>query len=87
MSRTVNVTPTWTGLLPLLLEVAMNAETVEARRTAREELQRMARIADAAVSLVAAAKAMDDAMDEAQRPPDGDDYNELYSRVSALGAP
>lgn len=42
----VDCTPTWRALLPTLLELAANATTQDARRTAREELERMASAAD-----------------------------------------
>lgn len=43
--------PTWTGVLPLYLEVATAGNTEAGRKAANEELQRMARIADSAVTL------------------------------------
>lgn len=46
MSRTINITPTWSALLPVLLLAAREATTAEARRTAEEELKRMAKAAD-----------------------------------------
>jgi hypothetical protein len=45
MPRTINVAPTWTGMLPMLLALYTDA-TPDARAFALEELQRMARIAD-----------------------------------------
>jgi len=47
----VDCTPTWRGILPLLVELAMNANTQEARDTAWKELGRMAEIADRMVAL------------------------------------
>jgi hypothetical protein len=47
----VDCTPTWREILPLLLEIAMNADTLHARNIARGELERMAEIADRAVAL------------------------------------
>jgi len=44
---TIDVTPTWAGLLPTLLAVHENAMTVDAKRTAFAELRRMAELADA----------------------------------------
>jgi hypothetical protein len=41
-----DVTPTWEGLLPMMLEMASN-ENPEGRKVAREELVRMAKAADA----------------------------------------
>jgi hypothetical protein len=43
---TINLTPTWTGLLRPLVELAMNATTQEARDNAWEELYRLAAFAD-----------------------------------------
>mgnify|MGYP003640210285 CR=1 FL=1 len=43
---TINLTPTWTGLLRPLVELAMNATTQEARDHAWEELYRLAAFAD-----------------------------------------
>lgn len=40
-----NVTPTWTGILPVLLALLENGDS-QGQKTAREELQRMAAIAD-----------------------------------------
>lgn len=47
----VDCTPTWRGILPLLVELATNAGTSEARETAWKELRRMAEIADKMVAL------------------------------------
>lgn len=44
--KTIDITPTWEGLLPLLIELAHNATTPEARKAAQTELSRMARAAD-----------------------------------------
>lgn len=46
--RTIDITPTWVGILPLLLLCFENGG--ETRETARAELIRMAKIADAAVA-------------------------------------
>lgn len=43
----INVTPTWSGSLPLLLHLIKHATTTEARGTAMSELARMAKMADA----------------------------------------
>jgi len=45
--ETIDITPTWEGLLPLLVEVAANGETAEGRKEAMDELRRMARAVDA----------------------------------------
>lgn len=47
--RTIDITPTWRGCLPILLEVFENG-TPEGRKMALEELHRMALIADEAVA-------------------------------------
>jgi hypothetical protein len=47
--ETVNITPTWEGILPVLLTLAIEGDTGEARETARQELRRMAKLADWAV--------------------------------------
>jgi len=39
-------TPTWQGVLPMLIEVAINGDTTEGRKAARDELMRCAKIAD-----------------------------------------
>lgn len=49
--ESIKITPTWTGILPLLLELRANATTDEARMTAEAELRRMAELADAYVAL------------------------------------
>jgi hypothetical protein len=46
MTRTVDITPTWKGVLPLIL-YALESGTDQGKRIAREELQRMAEAADA----------------------------------------
>ena len=56
----INLTPTWEGILPALLAVVTNGETVEARKTAEDELRRMARLADAYVEGVHGARLDDD---------------------------
>ncbi len=47
--RTVDCTPDWRGILPLLL-AALTDGTAEGRKIAREELQRMADVADKAIA-------------------------------------
>lgn len=47
--RTVDATPTWEGILPLYI-AGIESGSFESRRTAIEELTRMARIADSAVA-------------------------------------
>lgn len=45
MSRTIDITPTWSGILPLLL-VAYSEGTDKGRASALAELRRMAALAD-----------------------------------------
>jgi hypothetical protein len=45
-TRHIDLTPTWAGVLPGLLAVIANGETVEAQQAAEHELLRMARLAD-----------------------------------------
>jgi hypothetical protein len=46
MNRTVDITPTWSGLVTLLVYVIENSETKEGRDNALAELRRMAEAAD-----------------------------------------
>jgi hypothetical protein len=55
MERFIDVTPTWSGILPLLVELATNATTSKAREDSWKELRRMAAIADDAVEASKAA--------------------------------
>lgn len=48
--ETIDVTPTWQGILPGLIAIVRNGETVEAQKTAEAELRKMARLADAHVA-------------------------------------
>lgn len=48
--RTIDITPTWRGVLRLLVTVANDAETATARANAWIELERMADLADAYVA-------------------------------------
>lgn len=41
----LKLVPTWEAVLPMLIE-GLSCETEDGRRIAREELQRMARLAD-----------------------------------------
>ena len=43
MPMKVDITPTWEALLPVLIRVATQGETAEARDAAMSELLRMAR--------------------------------------------
>ncbi|MEM7298027.1 MAG: hypothetical protein AAF391_07150 [Bacteroidota bacterium] len=44
--KTIDITPTWSGLLPALLAVIQDGETAEARQIAKDELVKMAKAAD-----------------------------------------
>ena len=44
--KTIDITPTWSALLPTLIELAARGRTKQARLTAIEELRRMAQVAD-----------------------------------------
>lgn len=48
--QTIDMTPSWASLVPLLVELAANATTSEARKTGFSELLRMARLADTYVA-------------------------------------
>jgi hypothetical protein len=52
--QTIDLTPTWEGILPAMLTLYAEAETIEAKQTAYEELTRMARLADKQVAQVKA---------------------------------
>lgn len=45
----IDATPTWTTVLPILVEVAANGTTLEGRDAAWTELRRLAAIADAVI--------------------------------------
>lgn len=49
MTKTINVTPTWQGLVPVFVALIENGAP-EGRKFAVDELRRMARIADRAVA-------------------------------------
>ncbi len=44
--KSIILQPTWKGIMPLLLEVAINGETAEGRENAKEEILRCAEVAD-----------------------------------------
>jgi hypothetical protein len=46
-NETIDITPTWEGILPVLVEVAVNGTSLEGRKEAMNELRRLARIVDA----------------------------------------
>lgn len=53
--QTIDITPTWSGLLPAMLQVIANPDaSFESRAAITEELERMAKIADIYVAQVTA---------------------------------
>lgn len=48
--ETIDLTPTWEGILPGLIDMAVNGTSFETRSTAAIELRKMARLADAYVA-------------------------------------
>lgn len=54
--ETIDLTPTWAAVLPILL-AAVEDGTAEGRKIAREELARMAGLADKYVELMKTTKA------------------------------
>ncbi len=46
MSKVINITPTWSGMLPMYLAVIRNSESTKSIRAAESELRRMADLAD-----------------------------------------
>lgn len=70
--ESIDMTPTWLGILPALIAIVEDGETVEAHKTAEEELRRMAGLADAHVATITKlrpiAKALDEALDACTRP-------------------
>ena len=46
VAGTIDLTPTWVGLLNYMIELSQNATTAEARKIAKEELLHMAQVAD-----------------------------------------
>jgi hypothetical protein len=47
---TMDLRPSWRGLLPALVEVAVNGTTPEGRKIAMEELMRLADFADSVIA-------------------------------------
>ena len=45
-TETIDITPTWEGLLPVLVHLAAHGATLDSREVATVELTRMAKIAD-----------------------------------------
>ena len=52
--RTIDMTPTWRDIAPVLFRIIRDAETPEALRTGYDELLRMAALADRAVAAASA---------------------------------
>jgi hypothetical protein len=50
-SRTVDMTPTWEGILPAIVALLADGVKAEARGVAIAELERMAKLADLYVQL------------------------------------
>ncbi len=50
MAKYIDATPSWEGILPYLITI-MERGSHEGQRLAREELHRMAQLADAAVRM------------------------------------
>ena len=49
--KTIDLTPTWSGLIDTLIELRESGTTAEARQIADEELRKMAKVADLYVEL------------------------------------
>jgi hypothetical protein len=56
-TQTMDLTPTWEEILPALVRLYNEADTLDARWTAIEELTKMARLADKYVAQVKALEA------------------------------
>lgn len=50
--QTIDVTPTWSGILPAMILVLQNSDSKEGQKVVMEELKRMAEQADAYVQSV-----------------------------------
>ena len=57
----IDITPTWSGLLPALIEVAVNGTTIEGRRNAMSALKDMAGTADAYAAMLKKVSTTDEA--------------------------
>ncbi|PZR35790.1 hypothetical protein [Caulobacter segnis] len=80
MSQTIDLTPTWRAVLPIIA-TALTEGTPEGAKLAREELRRMAEAADqwnARMTLVSRYNA---ALNEQEIAPNGDDYNALLEML------
>lgn len=55
MAEYIDATPTWSGILPVLLTLLRDGD-LEGKRMAGEELRRMAALADSAVEAAREAK-------------------------------
>lgn len=52
--KTIDATPTWRDIAPLLFRIIRDAETLEALKAGYDELLRMAALADRAVAAASA---------------------------------
>lgn len=82
-TKTIDITPTWADILPTYLAVIKDGNA-QGHKVAREELQRMAQAADKLNALVKKAEAHDKAMDDAERPPEGEDYNTIMDLIRGV---
>lgn len=46
-AETIEITPTWRGIMPLLVELAANADSAEARKNSMDQLLKLADVIDA----------------------------------------
>jgi hypothetical protein len=53
MTKTIEATPTWSALLPVLIQAA-DSDRFETRQAAMDQLERMAELADAYLAIVKA---------------------------------
>ncbi len=49
--KTIDITPTWLGLAPVIIDIVKNSPTPESTKIAEEELLKMARVADKYVEI------------------------------------
>jgi hypothetical protein len=79
MTEEIMLEMNWRTAVPMLVEIIANAETPKARMDARDELLRCARIADQAVRLEPAARAVADELNLW-----GDDTLERFNLMKVL---
>jgi len=80
----IDLTPCWRSVMPALLAVIQDG-TPEGKRSATQELRRMAQLLDTIGESFKRAKEYDRAMNAAEKPPTGDDYNALLSLLGIAG--